>query len=76
MDRTKCIDRRIFIKEAGLLALPGVAPQLLFGRDVNISGRKVRLTIETDGPARLEVRGSGDDNVSTRRGPDGSYRQP
>lgn len=61
MGRNNRIDRRIFIKEAGLLALPGVTALLPWGRKGGISARPVRPTIETDGPARLEVRGPQDE---------------
>jgi hypothetical protein len=50
------IGRRSFIQKAGLLALPEVVPALSAHSYVSVSPVKARLTIETDGPARLEVR--------------------
>lgn len=60
MGRTNRIDRRSFVKETALGTLGGLAPRLSRGRQVEVTEPKVRLTIETDGPARLEVRGSGE----------------
>jgi len=61
MNQTEHINRRKFMKKAGLAVLPGITPLLAKGGQITTSERKVRLVIETDGPARLEVRGSGTD---------------
>ena len=50
--------RRTFIKRAGILAVPAVVPPLSVCSQVAISSLKARLRIDTDGPARLEVRDS------------------
>lgn len=54
--RKLTIGRRSFIKQAGLLALPSVVPPLSVCSYASASPLKARLTIKTDGPARLEVR--------------------
>ena len=58
MERTNSTDRRSFIRRVGLAALSAGIPQPPFGREVSLSVPKVRLTIDTEGPAYLEVRGS------------------
>ena len=58
MSGDKRIDRRSFIKK-GLAVLPAAAPCFLRGQQPSPANRTARLTIETDGPARLEVRGPG-----------------
>lgn len=58
MRLTKRIDRRNFIKR-GLAVIPAVAPCILYGHNTSALDGAPRLTIETDGPARLEVRGPG-----------------
>jgi hypothetical protein len=65
-DPTKHLDRRRFMQRAGRMALGGLALRRSLGSQVEVSERKARLTIETDGPARLEVRGSGDEMYQPR----------
>src|SRR5215472_11875062 len=60
LERHSRISRRTFIKKTGFLALPAVTPLVPSARSISVSAGKVRLTIETDGPARLEVRGPQD----------------
>jgi hypothetical protein len=48
--------RRSFIKRAGLMALPSVLAPLSVCSSASASPLKARLTIDTNGPARLEVR--------------------
>jgi len=43
------------------MAFGGLARRSLYGRQVEVAESRALLTIETDGPARLEVRGSGDE---------------
>ena len=43
----------------GLAALPAVAPSILYGQRTGAPDGTLRLTIETEGPARIEVRGAG-----------------
>ncbi len=57
MDRIGLMNRRTFLAGTGLLTLSGVSPSLMRGQQSNVSAGKVRLTIVTDGPARVEVRG-------------------
>jgi hypothetical protein len=57
MDWTNMINRRSFIRNTGLAAVSGVAPRLSFGRNPSLATRKVHLTVETGGPAYVEVRG-------------------
>jgi hypothetical protein len=54
--RRVTIGRRSFIQTAGLLALPAAVRALSARPQLSVSPIKARLTIETDGPARLEVR--------------------
>ena len=60
MNHSRCTNRRSFVKRVGLAALPALVPRLSSWARVSVAESKVRLVIETDGPARLEVRGSGD----------------
>jgi hypothetical protein len=55
------------MKKTGIAVLPGITPQLARGARIAVPDRKVRLVIETDGPARLEVRGSGNDMYQPER---------
>ncbi len=57
MDWINNTDLRDFIRNAGLAALSAVAPQLSFARNANLATRNVHLTVETGGPAYVEVRG-------------------
>ena len=57
MDWTDKIKRRAFIRNTGLAAVSTVTPQLSFGRNASLATRKVHLTVETGGPAYVEVRG-------------------
>jgi hypothetical protein len=50
------VDRRNFIQKAGLLALPGFLTMSPARSNGSVSQIKARLRIETDGPARLEIR--------------------
>jgi len=54
----RTLGRRSFIQKAGSLALAAGVPALSARSHVYVSPRGARLTIETDGPARLEVRGA------------------
>jgi hypothetical protein len=50
------MDRRSFLAGTGLLTLSAIGPALSHGGQFALPERKVRLTIVTDGPARVEVR--------------------
>jgi len=58
MNEDNGIGRRTFMKRAAVAALCGTAPCLAHGEQPRQSEAVRKLTIETDGPARLEVRGS------------------
>ena len=57
MNLTNRINRRSFIRNGGLAAVSAVAPQFSFGGNIDLSIRRVHLTVETGGPAYVEVRG-------------------
>ncbi len=61
MDQIKRTNRRSFMKKTGLSVLPAITSRFSGGGRTSTAERKVRLMIDTDGPARLEVRGSGAD---------------
>jgi hypothetical protein len=61
MKQDQRIDRRSFMKNTGMAVLAGTTPSLASGARVEVADRKLRMTIETNGPARLEVRGPGGD---------------
>ena len=72
------------MKKTGMAVLPGITPRIANGGRIRLPERKFSLVIETDGPARVEVSGSGadmyqperavmDDNKNWRDKPEAGY---